>query len=629
MIFLSVMKKSCPLLLLLFITINYAFGQSDKFGAIPIEELEMKSYSKDSSADAVILFAKKKVTFDHIMGMTITVHTRIKIFKRSAFDLGDVAILEEANIDNIKASTFYFNNGVIERHDVSPDLIFKTNHSRDSELNSFAFTNLKEGSVIEYEYTVKTNNENLYLPFSTFQYTIPAIYCEYELYITKLDEAFSTNISGELKPVYETAVTRDGGKYHKWTMHDVPAFKDEPYMPDKRNYIPVIRFSFNETWEDVYRRLMLANDFGRTFYDKYYHSHFSFEMTAIGHINDDEIKIKEIVDLVKRNITWNKKNDFASSAPENIIKRKTGSSGDINLLLGNLLNKAGYHVSLLLLSTKDHGLVLKDYPSFRQFNYVICQVKLSNKTLFLDATEKLLPYNMIPDKCYNTLAFYFAHNEIGWIKMDPTKEKVFVNGNFILSDKGELNGIINYSNFELSAFHARKLHKELSEEDFNKKLFNETSWSVKKIKTQDLDSIEKPLIEDVEISIPEHGTVANDVIYFSPFVFFKSTKNPFTQDMRNYPIDLGLPQEKTMIITITIPDNYVIDELPKTQVIALPNNDARYTLNISATGNKIQITTKFQLNKTMYLTNEYPGLKEFYKRLVSKNSESIVLKRIK
>jgi len=57
-----------------------------------------------------------------------------------------------------------------------------------------------------------------------------------------------------------------------------------------------------------------------------------------------------------------------------------------------MLNKAGIDVDMVVLSTRSHGFIRKEYPMERQLNYSICSVKIGNKNLLMDATEKYLAW---------------------------------------------------------------------------------------------------------------------------------------------------------------------------------------------------------------------------------------------
>jgi hypothetical protein len=392
-------------------------------------------------------------------------------------------------------------------------------------------------------------------------------------------------------------------------------------------YLSILLLSTIKSWETVQQNLISNYDCGGVAYDKKARW-FEKELNDISALSNDEAKIKAIVNLIKSKIEWNGRDDFLADPVDEIISRKSGTVGDINLILANLLVRAGLDVSLLFISTKRHGLVLRDLPTQWQFNYLACRVKLSDgKEMIVDATEKSLPVNELPRRCYNLIAFSIKPTEYGWIEIKPSREKTFVTGSFKLDEKGELSGAIQYSSFEYAAFMARKMHEKFSGQELNKEMLDEKSWIVKNINSLNLNDPEKPLQEDYEIVIPDFGNTTEDLIYFNPILFFKIHANPFTQESRIYPIDLGLPEEKTMMISILIPENYIVEELPKNQTFALPNSDAKFIYNISANEKTIQITTKFQLTKTMFFVNEYSALKEFYNHLVAKQGETIVLKK--
>jgi hypothetical protein len=144
---------------------------------------------------------------------------------------------------------------------------------------------------------------------------------------------------------------------------------------------------------------------------------------------------------------------------------------------------------------------------------------------------------------------------------------------------------------------------------------------------QNIGELGSPAKEMHDVTIHEHSTVAGDVIYLNPFVTSQLTTNPFTSDNREYPVDFGSTVEKMYICRITIPEGYVIDEAPKSKVISLPANAAKYVYNMVMIGNVISLTSSFQINKNIFTQLDYPNLREFYAMVVAKQAEQIVLKK--
>jgi len=80
--------------------------------------------------------------------------------------------------------------------------------------------------------------------------------------------------------------------------------------------------------------------------------------------------------LHKKNFEWTGVNDKDISSTKQVMKDKKGSSGDLNLLLASMLDKAEIDVTMVLLSTRDHGFIRESYPMQKQFNYAVCMVRL-------------------------------------------------------------------------------------------------------------------------------------------------------------------------------------------------------------------------------------------------------------
>jgi hypothetical protein len=116
-------------------------------------------------------------------------------------------------------------------------------------------------------------------------------------------------------------------------------------------------------------------------------------------------------------------------------------------------------------------------------------------------------------------------------------------------------------------------------------------------------------------------------IYFHPFLFLNAETNPFINSERIYPVDFDRIVEKVIIFNILLPDGYTPEELPASKVFAIPENGAKFTFHIVQSGQRLLITTRLQINKTLFTPNEYLPLREFYTRMIAKKNEVVVLKK--
>ena len=78
---------------------------------------------------------------------------------------------------------------------------------------------------------------------------------------------------------------------------------------------------------------------------------------------------------------------------------------------------------------------------------------------------------------------------------------------------------------------------------------------------------------------------------------------------------------------ITIPEGYEVESLPENKNITLPNNAAKCSFNISLDGNRLSVVSNLKVNETYFLPNEYVSLREFYTRIIAKQTEPIVLRK--
>jgi hypothetical protein len=91
-----------------------------------------------------------------------------------------------------------------------------------------------------------------------------------------------------------------------------------------------------------------------------------------------------------------KKVSGANAGVRNAWKDQTGTTGEINMILVNLLRDAGLNAKPLLVSTRDNGRVNVAVAEAQQFNKVVAHVTIGENVYVLDATDKYTPSKLIP-----------------------------------------------------------------------------------------------------------------------------------------------------------------------------------------------------------------------------------------
>jgi hypothetical protein len=672
------MKSSAFVLLFALLIGHNSSAQKDptKFGDVSLEDLKMTSYPLDTAAAAVVLVdygqSSLKYSNEHGFSLVFERLRRIKILKTEGLDMGNVKIRlyhrnsMDEKVVNLKGITVNLENGKPVETKLKNDMVFKEPFDKYNNLVSFSMPNVKVGSVLEMTYTI---NSDFLFNFNDweFQTSVPTIWSEYR---ARIPEYFSydkytqgyvpfevnekSNGSGQILLRSETKAEGIAIKHQiherkldfvenrfRWAAKDVPAFKEEPFLTTKNDYISRINFelayikypdepikNFMGSWLEINNTYFESSDFGGEVRGNSFLKKIVDELTA-GMTNAED-KISAIVNYVKATVEWDgRSTDYSSSQLKKVLELKKGNSGEINILLASMIEKTGLMVFPVLCSTRDHGFIRQSYPQSTQFNYVLCLVRIDGRDIILDATEPLLPVNVIPERCLNGTGMAVAKDGPFWVNLNSTsKTRVVAVGKFNINGEGNLVGELKVEHTGYAGLRQRKSFLKKGETDYLKEFTgSRSSWAVSTTSFENVKEFWEPFKENYQVEVHAHATVAGDILYLNPFVVLQKTSNPFRAETRNYPIDFGFSNDEVYSVTLEIPEGYLVEELPKPKVFMLPEGTSKYSYNIVHLGNKITLTSSFTINRSLYAQTEYPMIREFYNQVVAKQAEQIVLKK--
>ena len=629
-----------------------------KFEKVSDEEVKMSVYEPDTSAAAVILFddGSSRIGYNDMDGFILTYErfVRIKILKQAGTDWANfsIPVYYEGNIKeklmNIKGVTTNYENGKVVQTEMKKESVFRESENKYWDMVRLSLPSVKVGSVIDLKYTIYSP---LFWNLRTwaFQYTIPVKWSRYEV---SYPEYFIYNHSslGYHPLNSQKHTTRYETILHNitYTVHDynyvasyVPALKKEPYLTTLENYTTKMKFelatvnlisvggrvnNYTQTWADIARRLLEDEDFGIQIKSANYASDDIAQL--LSGKTDEKQKVLALYSYIQQNLKWNGFNSYhTSKSLKKIYTEKTGNSADINLLLLALLKEAGIDAAPVLLSTRENGLISFVHPSINDVNYVIVRAMVNGSPMLLDATERNLQAGLIPFRCLNgtgRLIRKAGVDEIALINPKSNKNTIVT---LELKD-GKFSGSLVSRNIGLSAFNFREAVKDAGgQKEFFDKLKNQSGdFQVEDYEFTNLDSIYLPVNRKYTISVPNESD--DDIIYFTPVLVDRTTDNPFTSPTREYPVDLGNSSTDVYQLTLQIPPGYKVEEIPQSKSFAVAGKGATYYYQITQTESAISLSTKFTIDKTLYLPTEYGSLREFYNTVVAKEAEQIVLKKI-
>lgn len=606
------------------------------FGQVSVAELKMKQCPFDSSAAAMILFDKGEAVMDISQGLTFRRHVRIKIFNKDAADQWATKVVYYSKMEDsfikFKASTYNLVNDKIIETKVGDEGLFKGKFDKYTNQARFTLPQVVAGSIIEYTYTISSNE--LYGPPDwQFQYEIPVGWSEYQTFIPSYF-TFQEDLQGFYYPIK----TKGKGDSDVRILSNIPAFKAEPSISSEENYISKLRLFVSEIWvpgQPVRKvikswgsiaRGVYEGDLGIQIRGSGFLKKIVEEQTA-GIIEADK-KVSKLYDFVRQNVSWNEFTDVIPDRPfKEVLDSKKGSSSEINAMLVSLLQKADIDASPVLIRDREDGEIKPFLPVFKQFNDLICMVKIGDKVMLLDATEPTLPQHVLPERCLNGEGLMIAKDYFEWIPLTSAKSRKNVSCDLKLDDSGQLSGKVTYSRDGSFGMGVRKNYKAEGQEKYVKALAESRSWEISKSTFENMDDAHNPAKEVHDLTIGNAAQATGSMIYLNPFFTERLEENPFRLEERKYPVDFGAPFDLVYMGKIEIPAGYVVEELPKAKAMALPEQGGRYTFNLTTTGNVISVVSQMIINKATYTTEQYPLLREFYAQIVAKQAEQIVLKK--
>ena len=656
-----------------------------KFGKVSLADFDVKSPLIDSNTNAVVVADVGKSEFiantsDLSFSLIFSTKKRIKIFNKKGFNVATITIPlyvsesgKEEKLEGLKAYTYNVENGKVIETSIDKADVFSEKHNKYYVYKKFTFPALKEGSIIEYSYQVKSDFIRNLQPWE-FQGDYPVLWSQYEANIPEffkyviLSQGYhpffiNKTDKSRVNFIFTEHVDRAGGTFdpqvksgiqninvpgdvdqHNWIMKDVPALKPEPFTTTYRNAIAKIEFQLNEiqypgqastfyleTWNKVSSDLWKEENFGLPINRPNNWLDNEVQNIIKGAATDKE-KAQKVYAYVQHNFTCNGQDQmFITDGIKDVFKNKTGSVADINMLLIAMLRNIKIDAEPVILSTRSHGYTHEIYPLMDRFNYVIAHVIFDNIAFYLDATEPRLAFGKLPAEVYNGHARLIKkENAVAvYLETDSLKEKSFTNVMFFNMDKGGIEGTMNHSPGFFESLDIRDEMAKTTTAEMVKEIQKNYSEDIRisSLAIDSLKMLDQPLAVKYDITLKSFEDA--DIVYFNPMLGEAIKKNPFAAAQRFYPVEMPYTKDDIYTLNMEIPKGYKVDELPKSVRFNLNENEGLFEYIISNDGENIQMRCRLVLRKANFVNEDYESLREFYSFIVKKEAEQIVFKKIK
>ncbi len=645
------MKRYFLLFLFLFSLLKLPaqqFKTLPEYGTVDISELQLKECAFDKNAGAMVLFSEAesffKIDLTAIMNPIFEqteYHVRIKIFNKSGFDNASIKIkypISSAlvSIKHLSAQTYNLDpsgNIVVTKVDKSSVYDKKINKRFAEKI--FAFPDVKEGSVIEFKYIMDGSSAKSWY----FQRSIPV---KFSRFIINFPEELVVSVVPNTNLPLQKGKDEKVSKNYSWyAMEDIPALPDEPYMSCREDYLQrlevrlvaldfpgIPRRSLLRSWPGIIKELVEDDDFGKQLNKNIPRT--SDLDAMLQPVNDPYQKMRIIHKYVRNNMQWNElDNIWALNGVKSAWKDKKGTSGEINLILINLLKDAGLTVHPILVSTSENGIINTGVPGFDQFNKVMAYVEIGDKHYVLDATEKNTPSHLIPVEVMASEGLLIGKldsYEWGWKTLwdDTHKDEKLIQINAEIDEKGTMKGTgtlrsADYARLKLLPF-VKQGNGKLKE-----KLLTQPDIAIDSFEVENADNDTLPLLQSFNFST--HTGSTNDYHYFSVNLFSGLDKNPFIADERLSDIYFGVNQYYNINSIVFLPDGYQMDDLPKNIKMITPDTSIIFLRHSNFADGLLSVTISVEFKRPFYVLNDYTVFKEYYKKMFDLLNDKYVYRK--
>ncbi len=617
----------------------------------PIEPalLALKAPVVEPDADAEAIFWDVQV--DLSPGKTVFAnYVRIKIFTERGKELRgkiELSYSSKNKIEDIAGRTIKADGTIIE---LKNEAIFDSTliKLRRVKINAktFAMQGVEPGAIIEYRWREVRHDTSGYFARLNFQRDIPIQVVKYTL------KASSDTFLGFRSKAFNmasTPMTAEKDKRFSYSMTNVRAFHDEPYMPPEdqvRSWMlayyepPLSSANFTKyVYDDYKSKIKVNDDIKRAAQaaigdastpDQKLERLFQFCRTKLKNINDDASGLTGD-DLAKL-----KENKTSADT----LKRGMGTGADIDLLFAALATAAGFDARVAHLAdrsdifyTPEEFEVLLNLYFMRSYNIA---VRSANGWRFYDPASQYVPLGMLrwqeegeramivdpllpvlaktpvspPEKSVQKRTAALRLSEDGVIEGDV---RIEYTGHFAVEKKEE--------NDDESAEQREKGLRDLFKEQMS-------TAELSDIKIENVTDPDKPFIYAFHVRVPGYAQRTGKRLFLQPAFFQKGIGALFPAGTRQHPIYFHYPWKEEDSISITLPKGFDLDNADKPGPLKA-GDVADYNVSIAVTAKRDELLFKrtFIFNALLFPASRYAALKQLFDGIHERDNHTITMKQ--
>jgi hypothetical protein len=647
-------------------TVGVALGRSPCAGADKAPDWlraaaqeKLPEYPKQDEAVVIVLLDEQQTTVKDKGEIEIRIRRAYKILRpearNSAYGFALVGFSNNMKVTYFRAWTIMPNGHEMELKD--KDVVERSVSSYEvfSDLGEkyLKFAEANPGSVVGYE-AVQIKQPYVFDDQWWFQETVPIHRSRLVLQLPPGWD-FSTVWANheEQKPQVV------GSNQFVWEIDDSPGIEVEPHMPPWHaiavymgiKYFPrdpAMRLKATGSWKDIG---LWYNDLTASRRTPTPQIQQKVAGLTAG-LTDPIAKMKALAAFAQREIRYAAIEigigGFQPHSASDIYFHKYGDCKDKVTLLSAMLHEIGIESYYVLINDR-RRMVHPDFP-MTHFNHAILAIRLPDeipdnvlfavvkdpelgRLLFFDPTNEFVPLGYIPYYLQDNYGLVSGPKGGELIKLPllpaPTN-RLMRSAKIRVNPSGHLDGDFEEVLWGSPAHEERAIFLSAAPakrgkvfEDF---LGNSLgNFTLTKASIGNLELYDQNLTLEYRVVVDDYAKTAGNLLILRPRVVDNKGSSILSGKPRKYPIDFKEATRQDDVFDITLPEGYVVDELPKP--VDVECSYGSYKSQVQVSGNTLHYTRMYEITDVYVPTQKLDEVKGFLNKIAADERASAVLRR--
>jgi hypothetical protein len=614
-------------------------------------ELQMKTPQVEPDADAEAIFWEVRLDDKKAGKLSYNHYVRVKIFTergRERFSKFDIPFLKGKKVENVAARVIKPDGSIVE---LQPGDIFEREIVRSGNIKikakSFAVPAIEPGVIVEYQYKEVFKGDSASGERLIFQRDVPMQKASY--YVRPYQ---GTTLVPSFYNMPEMRFVEDGKGFFVATMTNVPAYKQEPFMPPDDEVRRWALLSYR-TFGSIFSWTLLNSGAGQFFTEATKPNKEIKQKAAelaAGSASEEDT-LKKIYDFTQKQIknisfdltiTDEERENIKLKGADDALKRGMANSAYVDLLFASLAKAHGFETYLVISGDRSENFFNPQKYSSQSFVHPAgIAVKVGGQIKYFNPGTPYLPYGRLAWHEEDVAAMLIGENTgVTW-KITPlsdeTQSPAKRTGKFKLHEDGTLGGTVRME-FEgqqaiirrRGAFNSSASKRE---EDIKEEIKKHiSSAEISEISIENFSDNSKPLTYVFKVRVPNYAQKTGKRLFLQPGFFEYGTSAAFSSATRINSIYFPYPWSEKDSLEIQLPAGFELDNADVPGTISDPSKIGALDIKISInkTTNSVLYTRNFHFGgggNILFPVTAYKPLKDLFDAFHKADTHTITLKQ--